>query len=483
MSTDIPFTSAATLARQIHDRELTVEGVVEAYLDRIEAHNDDVNAFVALAGEAARERARRLDRALDDGEDVGPLAGLPVAIKDNLDVAGLPTTYGAKPLLDNVAETNDDLVDRLEDAGAVVLGKTNTPEFGYSSTTANALFSPTTTPFGDEHTAGGSSGGSAATVAHGLAALAHGSDGGGSIRIPAACCGAYGFKPSFGRIPDLSRPNGFSHHSPFRFLGPITRTVEDAALAMEVMAGPHPREPFTLPDDGTDYRGAVGASVDDLSVAYSPGLDMLPVDPAVRDVLAAAVDDLESAGMAVDRAAPDYDGSLEELGDTFVTLFTIGFATTAERIAEDTGYEYLGADRDEAPDGLVAMMEYGQDLDAVTVARVNEVRTEWYEAVQRLLQDYDLLATPVITVPPPPLGDEAIEEVDGEPIEPNRDWLLTWPFNLCDNPGASIPAGFVDGLPIGMQLIGRRHADDTVLAASAAFESQRPWHDAYPGSG
>lgn len=481
MGCDIPFASAASLARRIRDRDLTAEAVLETYLARIEEHDEDVNAYVALAADRARERARSIDDALDAGESVGPLAGIPVAIKDNLDLAGFPTIYGAIPLQDAVAESNDPLVNRLEDAGGIILGKTNTPEFGYTSTTDNALFGPTSTPFGTGHTAGGSSGGSAAAVAHGLAAIAHGSDGGGSIRIPASCCGVYGFKPSFGRVPDLARPNGFSHASQFRFLGPLTRTVEDAALAMAVMGGPHPRDPYSLPDDGTDYLHAVEEPVDDLAVAYSPGLDMFPVDPAVADVMEEAVRAFEAAGMEVDRVDPDHDFDVETLGEAFITLFSPGFAADAERIAQDTGFEYLGADRDRASDGLPAMMEYGAELDAVTFVRANERRTEWFEAVQVVLGSYDLLVTPTLTVPPPELGVNGVEAVAGEQIDPQLGWIPTWPFNLTPNPGASIPAGFVDGLPVGLQVIGRKYADDTVLAASAAFETERPWQETYPG--
>jgi aspartyl-tRNA(Asn)/glutamyl-tRNA(Gln) amidotransferase subunit A len=429
----------------------------------------------------ARERAAELEAAIERGEEVGPLAGLPVGIKDLQDVAGIPTTSGAVPLADHVPEESAAFVDRLEAAGAVVVGKTNTPEYGYKSTTDNELFGPTATPFDTDHVSGGSSGGSAAAVADGLAAFAQGSDGGGSIRIPASCCGLYGYKPSFGRVPNDGRPDGFGQHTPFTFLGPMTRTVEDAALAMSVMAGPDAGDPFSLPEDGTDWLGAVDEPVDDLSVAYSPGLDIFPISPGVRETMDEAVDALADAGMDVERADPDHDLTFAELSETFSTMYTAGFAAIAERIEEETGFDYLGADRDRASPGLPAMMETGMELDAVTFVRANEVRTEWYDAVQSLLSSYDLLVSPVLSVTPPKIGEEAVHEVDGEEIDPYTGWLLTWPFNMCDNPGASIPAGFVDGLPVGMQLVGRRHEDDTVLAASAAYERQRPWQDRYPG--
>lgn len=481
MTNDITFESAATLARRIREGDLSPVEVVDAYLARIEERNDVTNAYVTVAEDRAREQAREAERALEQGDDVGPLHGVPVAIKDLQDVAGLPTTQGAVPFADDVAEENAEFVDRLEAAGAVVFGKTNTPEYGYKSTTDNELFGPTGTPFDPAHVSGGSSGGSGAAVADGLAAFAQGSDGGGSIRIPASCCGLYGFKPSFGRIPDDARPDGFGHHTPFTFLGPMTRTVEDAALAMDVMAGPSDRDPFSLPDDGTAWLDAVERPVDDLSVAYSPGLDIFPIDPDVQETVETAAEALADAGAEVERADPDHDLSFEELSETFRTMYTAGFGVIAERVEEETGFDYLGADRDRASPGLPSMMELGQDMDAVTFVRSNEVRTRWYDAVQDLLAAYDLLLTPTLSVTPPEIGDEQVPEVDGQEIHPYTGWLLTWPFNMCDNPGASIPAGFVDGLPVGMQLVGRRAADDTVLAASAAYERQRPWQDEYPG--
>jgi len=479
----IPFTSAADLARRVREGDLSPVEVVDAYLDRIAARNDATNAYVTLLEDRARERARELEAAIERGEDVGPLAGLPVGIKDLEDVEGVVTSHGAVPFADDVAEENAEFVDRLEDAGAIILGKTNTPEFGYKSTTDNELFGPTATPFDLDHVSGGSSGGSGAAVADGLAAFAQGSDGGGSIRIPSSCCGIYGFKPSFGRIPNDSRPDGFGHHTPFTFLGPMTRTVEDAALAMEVMAGADDSDPFSLPDDGVDWLAAVDRPVDDLSVAYSPGLDMFPISPEVRKVMDEAVDALAAAGMTVERGAPDHGFSFEELNGTFRQMWTAAFAAIAERVGEERDFDYVDEDSDRASPGLPALMEAGFEQDAVTAVRANEPRTEWYDAVQDLLEEHDLLVTPTLSVTPPEIGDEQVPEVDGEEVNPYTGWLLTWPFNMCDNPGASIPAGFVDGLPVGMQLVGRRHEDDTVLAASAAYERQRPWQDAYPPDG
>jgi Asp-tRNA(Asn)/Glu-tRNA(Gln) amidotransferase A subunit family amidase len=481
MAADLPFLSASALADRIHDGQVSPVEATDAYLDRIAERNEYTNAFVTVVEGRARDRAREAARALEDGA-AGPLCGVPVAIKDLTDVAGVRTTYGSPFFADHVPESSHAIVDRLEAAGAVVLGKTNTPEFGYKSTTVNPVFGATSTPFDPERTSGGSSGGSAAAVADGLAAFAQGSDGGGSIRIPAACCGVYGLKPSFGRVAYEGRPDGFGHHTPFTYLGPLTRTVEDAGLALDVMAGPDPADPLALPEGDTDYRAATHRPVDDCRVAYSPDLSMYPIDPAVRDEIDATADALDEAGASVERIDfTDTTGlsrSWDELDDAFASMWQVAFAAMAERFDEELGIDYLGADRETASPGLPTLMEAGATIDAATYVRVNEVRTEFYDALTALLADYDALLTPTLSVVPPGTHGPGPDTVDGEPIDPYTGWLLTWPFNMVPNPVASVPAGVVDGLPVGAQVVGRRFADDAVLAISAAIERVRPWQGA-----
>jgi len=482
----LAFAPASELARRIRDGELSPVTVVDAHLDRIAARNDHTNAYVTVAEDRAREHAREAERALESGEAVGPLCGVPVAIKDLQHVAGVRTTYGSPFYSDHVPEESHRFVTRLEAAGAIVLGKTNTPEFGYKSSTDNPAFGATSTPFDTDHTSGGSSGGSAAAVADGLAAFAQGSDGGGSIRIPASCCGVYGLKPSFGRVPYEDRPDGYGHHTPFTFLGPLARTVEDAALALDVMAGPDPVDPFSLPESDVDYRAVTDRGIGDLSVAYSADLGLFPIDPAVRETVDDAVGAFADAGASVDAvdftAETGFDRTREAFRETFTTMYLAGFAAIAERASEERGIDYLGEDRDRASPGLPAMMETGSELSAVEYARANELRTEFRDALTALLGEYDLLALPTLAVTPPETDDPTVAEVDGESIDPHTDWLLTWPFNMTEHPAAALPAGFSDGLPVGLQLVGRRFADATVLAGSAAFERHRPWQDAYPPS-
>ena len=299
MAEELCFTPATELAFRIRRRDLSPVEVVDAFLDRIEDRNGRINAYVTVLDEEARKNAREAERLLGSRRPLGPLHGVPVAIKDLFDFkAGVRNTFGSKPLADFVPRQSVTYVERLEEAGAIVLGKTNTPEFGHKGATDNLLFGPTSTPFAPGKNAGGSSGGSAAAVADGLAAIAQGTDSGGSIRIPASFCGVYGLKASFGRVATASRPDAFVTHTPFSHSGPLSRTIEDAALMVDVMAGPHPRDPFSLPNDGTDYLAATRQSIEGMRVAYSPDFGIFPMDERIGTIVGTAVQVFEEAGFA-----------------------------------------------------------------------------------------------------------------------------------------------------------------------------------------
>jgi len=297
--------SAAGIARRIRDGDISPTTVVDAFLERIADRNERTNAFVTVTEELAREQAQEAETAIENGEPLGPLHGVPVAIKDLDNVAGVRTTFGSKLYEDNVAAEDDLFVSRLKDAGAIIVGKTNTPEFGLGLATDNLVVGPTGTPFDPEKISGGSSGGAGAALGDSLVPIAQGSDTGGSIRVPAACCGVFGHKPTFGLVPERGRPNAFSNHTPFSHLGPMSRTVEDAAVMLDVMAGPDGRDPFSLPDDGTAYADAPDRPIDDLKIAYSPDLGTYPVAETVTAVLDDAVNAFEHAGASVERVDPD----------------------------------------------------------------------------------------------------------------------------------------------------------------------------------
>jgi amidase/aspartyl-tRNA(Asn)/glutamyl-tRNA(Gln) amidotransferase subunit A len=484
MADDYCFRSATSLSRAVRQGELSPVELVEAHLDRIDRHNDRTNSYVTVVADRARERAREAERAVENGEDLGPLHGVPVAIKDLCPVADVRLTFGSKPFADHTASNTAILVERLQAAGAIVLGKTNACEFGHKGTTDNKLHGPTSTPFDLDHNAGGSSGGSAAAVADGLAPIAHGGDGGGSIRIPASLCGVYGFKPSFGRVPFEARPDGFLEHTPFIHRGPITRTVADAALAMDVMAGPHPADPFSLPAEAGSYRDALDRSVSEFDVAFSLDVGLFPVESAVESTVRDAVDAFRDCGASIEETQPPIDHDRETVLEAWQTGYEVFNATLVDGIASEMGVDYLGSDREEASPEFVAVAERGREYSALESKRAERVRTAVYDAFRTLFEDYDLLVTPTLAVSAVEnQGTDTVgpDTVEGEPVDPLIGWALTYPFNMTGHPVASIPAGFGDGTtPIGLQIVGPRHDDDRVLAASAAFERERPWQDAYP---
>ena len=472
--------TAVGIARRIRDGELSPVEVVDATLETIEERNERTNAFVTVTDERAREAAERAERAAESGEVLGPLHGVPVAIKDLDDVAGVRTTSGSLLFEDRVAEGNDPFVDRLLDAGAIVVGKTNTPEFGLGCTTDNRVAGPTGTPFDPDRVSGGSSGGAGAALGDGLVPLAQGSDTGGSIRTPASFCGVFGLKPTFGRVPRVDHRNAFGDHTPFSHTGPMARTVEDAALMLDVMAGPHPLDPFSLPEPEVDYVAVTRRPVDDLSIAYSPDLGIYPIDPAVRRVVDDAVLAFEAAGATVERVDLDPELTHENVLDAYYTFATVLWESLFDALEEEGDLDPRGADRDRLTESTVETILEAESVSTREYKAADRTRTRVLELIGGVLDEYDLLATPTLAVPPFEIGDLPTE-IDGRSVEPRRGWLLTQPFNMTGNPAASIPAGLTDeGLPVGMQLVGPRLADDEVLAASAAFERIRPWRDRYP---
>ncbi|MFC6836731.1 amidase [Halomarina ordinaria] len=482
MTEDLTFSSATTLARRLRSGDLSASTLVEACLDAIDARNDRTTAFVTARAEAARAAAAEADRAAARGESLGPLHGVPVGIKDLTPVAGVRTTYGSAPLAEHVPDRDDPVVERLRAAGAIVLGKTNTSEFGHVATTDNALFGPTGTPYGPERTAGGSSGGSAAAVADGLVPLAQGTDAGGSVRIPASACGLYGLKPTFGLVPRHTRPDALADVLPFTCTGPLARTVEDAACFLDVTAGPHTADPFSVPAPQGSFVAALDEGVDDLRVAYSPTLDgVFPVDERVETLVDEAVAALADAGATVERADPDLAPLWDDARAGSLTMFQAKVAALVANSEAAFGVD-LGDHLEELSGVLAPMVRRGREHDAVSLCAANAARTAVFDAFEAVFAEYDLLACPTLAVPPFPKTEFGPETIAGESVDPYTGWYLTQAFNMTGHPAASLPAGWTDdGLPVGFQLAGPRHAEATLLAASAAYERERPWHDRRPG--
>jgi amidase/aspartyl-tRNA(Asn)/glutamyl-tRNA(Gln) amidotransferase subunit A len=483
LSDEIAWTSAAELALRVRRRELSPVELVHACIARIEARNPSLNALVFYGFDDARRAAREAEQAVMSGAALGPLHGVPCAIKDLFDFKpGWKATFGGIRALEGfVSDNHCAFAERIEQAGAILIGKTNSPVMGFRGTCDNPLFGPTRNPFDLARNSGGSSGGSAAAVADGLLPLAEGTDGGGSIRIPASWCGVYGYKASFGRVPFFGGPNAFVGTAPFLFEGPITRTVEDAALALTALAGYHPRDPYSL-DESVDFGVAPRRGIEGWKIAYSPNLDVFPVDRRVAEVVAGAVRAFEEAGAHVEEVEVGIARPQQELSDLWCRLITPG-SLHAFEMFKAGGIDLLADHRDDLPPQLLEWLERGRRYSTLDLARDQALRTEIYHAIQGVLNRYDLLVTPTLACLPvenrsdgDTVGPSAVE---GEAVDPLIGWCLTYPINFTGHPAASIPAGLADGLPVGMQIVGRRYADSDVLAASAAFERLRPWRQTY----
>ena len=475
--------TAAELAGRIRRRELSPVEVIDAAIGRIESENERLNAFVHLDLDQARERARRAESAVGSGAALGPLHGVPTAMKDLFDFKpGWPTTFGGvRALKDFVTDFYCAWAERMERAGAIIIGKTNSPVMGFRGTCDNPLFGPSRNPFDTSRNTGGSSGGSAAAVAAGLVPVAEGTDGGGSIRIPAAWCGIYGYKQSFGRVPYIARPNAFTGLHPFLFEGTLSRTVEDAALVTESLAGYDARDPFSLPEQ-SPLTSALRASIRGWRIAYSPNFDVFPVAPEVAAVVDDAVRAFEEAGARVEQVNLGIERDQRELSDLWCRLIIPINIATFENFKRQ-GLDLLADHRDDFPPEYLRWIDEGYEWRTAALMRDEELRTEIYDAIQNALADHELLVTPTLAcLPVQNAADgntKGPTEVAGVEVDPLIGWCLTYPVNFSGHPAASIPAGMAEGLPVGMQIIGRRYADAEVLTASATFERLRPWRDHY----
>jgi Asp-tRNA(Asn)/Glu-tRNA(Gln) amidotransferase A subunit family amidase len=481
MTLDLCYRSATDLAADVRAGELSPVELTRAYLDRIEALGNRTNAFVTVLEASAMERAREAERAVESGEELGPLHGVPVAIKDlSFHKAGVRFTRGMAPLAEHVAEEDSIAVERIEDAGGIVVGTTNTPEMGHTPRTYNELVGPTGTPFDPTYNAGGSSGGSAAALAEGLCPLATGSDVGGSLRVPASCCHVASVKPTFGLLPRANRPNAFGSHTPFAVVGPMARTVDDLGLFLSVLAGRDDDDPFSVPVEDS-YAGVGAADPGELTLGYSPDLDLFAVEPVVERTVREAVGSLESAGATVEDVTvegPDYD----ELTRAYGVSATVSFAAAARLLEREFDLDLVGEDAEDLSESFVRTLELGRGHAALDYLATDELRTGLYDAVEAALEGVDALVCPTLATPPLTHDEPFPTEIDGEEKRGlPMDWMLAWPFNMTGHPVVCVPAGLTDeGLPVGLQVVGPRFSESRLLAVGKAFEDANPWMESYP---
>jgi amidase len=467
---DLTFTPAVQLQRWYRARTTSPLEVLQAVLARIDAVNPTVNAIVTLARESALREARRATARLRRGTALPPLFGVPVGIKDVTPTRGLRTTYGSKLFETHVPDEDALVVQRLRAAGAIVVGKTNTPEFAFGPNTVNALFGATRNPWNLALTAGGSSGGSAVGLATGMFPLAEGTDLGGSLRGPAAFCGVIGFRTTPGLVPRHPSVLAWDTYS---VEGPMARTVTDTALMLSVIAGLDDRSPISYDVDARDFLRAVRTpSVKGWRIAWTPDLGgLVPVDDEVRAVFERAVGVFSSAGAHVEAACPDMSDVPE------IVRLTRGLLMVARHA------DKLPEHRAVLQPGLVENTEQGLALSSRDLARGELLRTRQWQRVREFLADErDVWLTPTAAVPPFPLDQPYATEVNGRPLGKGMQRsYLTYAFSVLGLPAISVPCGFTRaGLPVGLQIVGRRRGEAAVLRAAAAFEAIHPWQHRVP---
>lgn len=455
---DLVFMSAVDLTEAIRSKHVSPVEAVDAVLDRIERVNPRLNAYCAVTAEAARAEARAAETAVMRGTPLGPLHGVPYSVKDLVITRGVRTAFGSRIYEHNVPDEDAPVVERLRAAGAILVGKTTTPEFGWKGTTDSPLTGISRNPWDPVKTPGGSSGGAAAAVAAGLAPLAVGTDGGGSIRIPGSFCGVFGLKPTYGVVPVYPVPaTGTLSHA-----GPMARTVRDAALMLEVMAGPDDRDPLSFPVEGGALVHDLDAGVREVRVAWSPTFGYATVAPEVLRLTEDAVARFGELGCHVERV----ERVFADPDPIWAPLF---YAGVAARL-----HDALPEWRDRLDAGLVEVIEEGSRLGAVQLKKAEFARAAFSQDVRRFFLRYDLLLSPTLAVPPFDAGTERPAEA---PRGSRLSWVaFTYPFNLTGQPAATVPAGFTaEGLPVGLQIVGRRLEDALVLRAAAALETAAPW--------
>jgi amidase len=457
---DLCFAGAGKLARLIRTRKVSATEVMRAFIAQIERVNPRVNAIVTFLPELALREARALDRrlAMQRTASTGPLAGLPIAYKDLVATKGIRTTFGSPIYRDHLPTEDALLVERLKSAGAITLGKTNTPEFGAGSQTFNAVFGITRNPYDTEKTCGGSSGGAAAAVACGMLPFADGSDLGGSLRNPANYCNVVGFRPTPGRVPNWPAANSWDS---LAVLGPIARTVSDCAFLLSAMAGPDPRAPLSIAEPGQVFVRKLARDFAKTRIAWSRNLGGLPVEPAVTAVLDAQRSIFRNLGCAIEDAEPDFSGATE----AFETLRAVAFLQKVGPLVKE--HSAL------IKDTVLWNIEEGRKRSAEDVARAELLRTALFHRMRTLLETYDFLVCPVSQVPPYAVETDWPREVAGVRMGNYLDWMKScYYITVTSHPAISVPAGFTpQGLPVGIQIVGRYRDDFGVLQLAHAFES------------
>jgi amidase len=456
-SPELCFLTATELVRRIRAKEVSCQEVMETHLAQIERVNSTVNAIVTFLPEQARQQARMADEALAKGATPGPLYGLPIAHKDLVLTKDIRTTLGSPIFKDFIPDQDEIIVERLRAAGAITIGKTNTPEFGAGSQTFNEVFGETLNPYDLGKTCGGSSGGAAVALACGMMPIADGSDLGGSLRNPASFCNVVGFRPSPGRVPTWPHRVGWF---PLPVEGPMARTVQDTALLLSTMAGPDPRAPISISEPGIQFSRPLERDFTGVRVAWSQNLGGLPVDPRVTAVIESQRTTFTQLGCQVEEATPDFTDADEVFRVWRAWYFDLALG------------DLLQTHRQLMKDTVIWNIEEGLKLTGSQIGRAEKKRTELYHRIRQFLERYEFLALPVSQVPPFDVKQRYITEINGVKLETYLDWMRScYYISVTGLPAISVPCGFTpEGLPVGVQIVGRHHDDWGVLQLAYAFE-------------
>ena len=469
-ATDINFTTAVELAQRIRNKEISCVEVMQAHIAQIDRVNPKVNAIVTYHPEKALEGAKAADAALQGGADVGVLHGLPVAHKDLVDTAGVRTTYGSPIYAEHVPQQDALMIERLKNAGAISVGKTNTPEFGAGSQTFNEVFGATVNPYDLTKTCGGSSGGAAVALACGMVPIADGSDLGGSLRNPSNFCNVVGFRTAIGRVPVWPSQTPWSALS---VQGPMARTVQDTALMLSAIAGPDARCPVALTDAGEIFNPVVHSlerDFDGVRIAWSSDMGGLPVDPRIVSVIESQRGTFGELGCDIDDACPDFS----DANEVFMTMRAASMAATRA--------ELLRTHRDQLKDTVIWNIEEGMKLNAADVGMAEVKRAALFERVRMFMETYEFMVFPVSQHPPFDVTQPYLTEVNGVQMDTYIDWMRScYYITATGHPAISVPCGFTaEGLPVGMQIVGRHQSEFSVLQLAYAFQqatglwTQRP---------
>ena len=459
--------TATEMARRIRDREVSCLEVMEAHLQQIERVNPTVNAIITLLPERALEGAREADAAIARGDDLGPLHGLPIAHKDLVPTKGIRTTYGSPIYANEIPNEDGLIVERLREGGAITIGKTNVPEFGAGSQTFNEVFGATLNPYDTTRTCGGSSGGAAVALACRMLPIADGSDTGGSLRNPANFCNVVGFRNSPGRVPVWPSDIGWF---PISVQGAMGRTVEDVALQLSAIAGPDDRQPISIAEPASVFAAPLERDFQGVKIAWSPDFGDLPVDARVSSAIEAQRGTFEGLGCVVEDALPDF----RDADEVFKAWRAWRFASTYEPLLE--------SHRDQLKDTIIWNAEEGLKLTGRDLSRAEIKRTSLYHRVREFMQEYEFLILPVNQVPPFDVNTPYIKEINGVAMETYIDWMKSCYYVTATGlPAISVPCGFTpEGLPVGVQIVGRHQQDVGVLQLAYAFQQATRFVDQHP---